>query len=94
MSRPIKKVEKKTSRRSSITTALVITSYSIHYTKLYDPDVRVAVVGNPCNTNCLIAMHSAQGVPKERFSAMTRLDQNRAQAQLAGKAGVHSYNFV
>ena len=44
-------------------------------------DVRTLVVGNPCNTNCLIAMHSAQGVPKDRFSAMTRLDQNRAQAQ-------------
>lgn len=53
-------------------------------------DVRVAVVGNPCNTNCLIAMHSAKDVPDERFSAMTRLDQNRAQAQLANKAGVHS----
>jgi malate dehydrogenase len=52
-------------------------------------DVRVAVVGNPCNTNCLIAMHSAKGVPPERFSAMTRLDQNRAQAQLAQKARVH-----
>jgi malate dehydrogenase len=52
------------------------------------PDVRVAVVGNPCNTNCLIAMHSAPDVPRERFSAMTRLDQNRAQAQLAKKAGV------
>lgn len=52
-------------------------------------DVRVAVVGNPCNTNCLIAMHSAKGVPAERFSAMTRLDQNRAQAQLAQKAKVH-----
>jgi malate dehydrogenase len=51
-------------------------------------DVRVAVVGNPCNTNCLIAMHSAPDVPNDRFSAMTRLDQNRAQAQLAGKAGV------
>lgn len=51
-------------------------------------DVRVAVVGNPCNTNCLIAMHSAPDVPDERFSAMTRLDQNRAQAQLAAKAGV------
>jgi malate dehydrogenase len=50
------------------------------------PDVRVVVVGNPCNTNCLIAMHSAKGVPSERFSAMTRLDQNRAQAQLARKA--------
>ena len=53
-------------------------------------DVHVAVVGNPCNTNCLIAMHSAPDVPDERFSAMTRLDQNRAQAQLAAKAGVHS----
>jgi malate dehydrogenase len=53
-------------------------------------DVRVAVVGNPCNTNCLIAMHSAPDVPRERFTAMTRLDQNRAQSQLARKAGVHS----
>ena len=51
-------------------------------------DVRVAVVGNPCNTNCLIAMNSAADVPDDRFSAMTRLDQNRAQAQLAAKAGV------
>lgn len=55
-----------------------------------DGAVRVAVVGNPCNTNCLIAMHSAPDVPRERFSAMTRLDQNRAQAQLAHKAGVHT----
>jgi malate dehydrogenase len=53
-------------------------------------DVHVAVVGNPCNTNCLIAMHSAPDVPDERFSAMTRLDQNRAQAQLAAKAGVQT----
>lgn len=53
-------------------------------------DVRVAVVGNPCNTNCLIAMHSAPDVPDDRFSAMTRLDQNRAQAQLANKAGVQT----
>ncbi len=53
------------------------------------PDVRAIVVGNPCNTNCLIAMHSAAGVPDDRFSAMTRLDQNRADAQLAEKAGVH-----
>ena len=53
-------------------------------------DVRVAVVGNPCNTNCLIAMHSAVDVPDARFTAMTRLDQNRAMAQLATKAGVHS----
>ncbi len=53
------------------------------------PDVRVVVVGNPCNTNCLIAMHNAVGVPHERFTAMTRLDQNRAKAQLASRAGVH-----
>ncbi len=53
------------------------------------PDVRVVVVGNPCNTNCLIAMHNAKGVPAERFSAMTRLDQNRAKSQLATKAGKH-----
>jgi malate dehydrogenase len=53
-------------------------------------DVRVAVVGNPCNTNCLIAMHSAPDVPRERFTAMTRLDQNRAQSQLAQKAKVRT----
>jgi len=52
-------------------------------------DVRALVVGNPANTNCLIAMsHAAKaGVPRERFHAMTRLDQNRAMAQLAQKAG-------
>ena len=53
-------------------------------------DVRVVVVGNPCNTNCMIAMRSAPDLPRERFSAMTRLDQNRAQAQLALKAGVRT----
>lgn len=53
------------------------------------PEVRVVVVGNPCNTNCLIAMHNAKGVPPERFTAMTRLDQSRAKAQLAQKAGKH-----
>lgn len=53
------------------------------------PDVRVVVVGNPCNTNCLIAMKNAKGVPADRFTAMTRLDQNRAKAQLAGKAKKH-----
>ena len=52
------------------------------------PNVRVAVVGNPCNTNAWIAMQAAKVLPKERFTAMTRLDQNRAQAQLAQKAGV------
>jgi malate dehydrogenase len=50
--------------------------------------VRIAVVGNPCNTNCLIAMHSARDVPRQRFSAMTRLDQNRARVLLAQKARV------
>jgi malate dehydrogenase len=51
-------------------------------------DVRVLVVGNPCNTNCLIAMSNAPGVPRERFFAMTRLDENRAKSQLGKKAGV------
>ncbi len=51
-------------------------------------DVRCMVVGNPCNTNCLIAAHNADGVPLNRFSAMTMLDQNRARTQLAQKAGV------
>jgi malate dehydrogenase len=51
-------------------------------------DVRVLVVGNPANTNALIAMSHADGVPAERFSAMMRLDHNRAKAQLAAKAGV------
>ena len=51
-------------------------------------DVRVLVVGNPCNTNCLIARSNAPEVPAERWFAMTRLDENRAKAQLARKAGV------
>ena len=51
-------------------------------------DVRVLVVGNPCNTNCLIAMNSAKDVPSDRWFAMTRLDENRAKSQLAQKAGV------
>lgn len=51
-------------------------------------DIRVAVVGNPANTNCLIAMNNAPDIPNGRFSALTRLDQNRAYAQLAKKAGV------
>src|SRR3954469_2435472 len=50
-------------------------------------DVRVLVVGNPCNTNCLIARSSAPDVPADRWFAMTRLDENRAKAQLAKKAG-------
>ncbi|MEP6777305.1 MAG: malate dehydrogenase [Chthoniobacterales bacterium] len=52
------------------------------------PDVRVLVIGNPCNTNCLIAMNNAKSVPRDRWFAMTRLDENRARAQLAQKAGV------
>jgi malate dehydrogenase len=51
-------------------------------------DVRIHVVGNPCNTNCLIAMNNAKDIPANRFFAMTRLDENRAKAQLAKKAGV------
>lgn len=51
-------------------------------------DVRVFVVGNPCNTNCLIAMKNAPGVPNDRFYAMTTLDEKRARTQLAKKAGV------
>jgi malate dehydrogenase len=50
-------------------------------------DVRVLVVGNPCNTNCLIAMNNASSVPADRWFAMTRLDENRAVSQLAIKAG-------
>ncbi len=51
-------------------------------------DVHILTVGNPCNTNCLIAMHNAADVPRNRFHAMTRLDQNRAVNQLAKKSGV------
>ena len=51
-------------------------------------DVRILVVGNPCNTNCLIAMKGAPEIPAERWFAMTRLDENRAKTQLAQKAGV------
>lgn len=51
-------------------------------------DVRILVVGNPCNTNCLIAMNNARSIPGDRFFAMTRLDENRAKSQLAKKAGV------
>ena len=50
-------------------------------------DVRILVVGNPCNTNCLIARSNAPDVPSDRWFAMTRLDENRAKAQLAAKAG-------
>lgn len=51
-------------------------------------DVRVFVVGNPCNTNCLITMNNAKDIPNDRFYAMTTLDELRARAQLAQKAGL------
>jgi malate dehydrogenase len=54
-------------------------------------DVRTLVVGNPCNTNCLIAMNNAKGIPSNRWFALTKLDENRAKAQLAEKAGVLVY---
>lgn len=53
-----------------------------------DPNVKVLVVGNPCNTNCWIAMKNAPRIPRSNFFAMMRLDQNRAQYQLAAKAKV------
>jgi malate dehydrogenase len=51
-------------------------------------DVRILIVGNPCNTNCLIAFRNGQSIPAERWTAMTRLDHNRARSALAKKAGV------
>jgi len=51
-------------------------------------DVRIHVVGNPCNTNCFIAMNNAREIASDRWFAMTRLDENRARSQLAQKAGV------
>ena len=53
-------------------------------------NIKVLVVGNPANTNALIAQKNAPNIPKENFTAMTRLDHNRALAQLAGKADVHN----
>jgi len=53
------------------------------------PDVKVLVVGNPANTNCLIALSNAKGLAPDRFTAMTRLDHNRAKAQAAAKLGCH-----
>jgi malate dehydrogenase len=52
-------------------------------------DVRILVVGNPCNTNCLIGMNNAKDVPADRWFAMTKLDENRSKTQLAQKAGVN-----
>src|SRR5262249_6667804 len=51
-------------------------------------DVRILVVGNPCNTNCLVGYHNGKSIAKDRWSAMTRLDHNRARNALAKKAGV------
>ncbi|HEV3261672.1 MAG TPA: malate dehydrogenase [Gemmataceae bacterium] len=51
-------------------------------------DIRILVVGNPCNTNCLVAYHNGRDIPHERWTAMTRLDHNRARSALARKAGV------
>lgn len=61
-----------------------------------DPSVRVLVVGNPCNTNCWIAMQNAPSLPKEHFHALTRLDENRAKQLLAERAlcPVESVNHV
>src|SRR5205809_3659724 len=57
-------------------------------------DARVLVIGNPCNTNCLIAMNNAKEIPGDRWFAMTRLDENRARAQLAHKAGVRTQSVT
>jgi malate dehydrogenase len=51
-------------------------------------DVRILIVGNPCNTNCLVAYNNGRAIPADRWTAMTRLDHNRARAALAKKAGV------
>ena len=57
-------------------------------------DVKVLVVGNPANTNCLIAQQNAKDIDPRQFTAMTRLDHNRAIAQLAAKAGVHTTDIT
>ena len=57
-------------------------------------DVKVLVVGNPANTNCLIAMSNARDIPRERFTSMMRLDHNRSIAQLAGKLAVPVTNVT
>jgi len=57
--------------------------------KYASKDIRVLVVGNPANTNCLIASHYAPSIPKKNFSALTRLDHNRAKGQLALRANVN-----
>lgn len=59
-----------------------------------DRNAKILVVGNPCNTNCLIAMHHAPSIPRKNFHAMTRLDQNRSKAQLALKARCNIQNVT
>jgi malate dehydrogenase len=66
----------------------IFTSQGQAIAKNASGDVRTLVVGNPCNTNSLIAMNNAKGVPANQFFAMTMLDENRAKTQLAKKAGV------
>ena len=56
-------------------------------------DIRVVVVANPCNSNCLVAKANAPDIPADRWFAMTRLDENRAKSQLAQKAGVQVENI-
>jgi len=67
----------------------IFTSQGQAIAKKASSDVRIVVVGNPCNTNCLIARSNAKDVPDDRWFAMTRLDENRAKTQLALKAGAH-----
>lgn len=62
--------------------------------KVAKKDVKVLVVGNPANTNALICSHYAPSIPKENFTAMTRLDQNRAKAAVASKLNVAVKIFV
>lgn len=66
----------------------IFTSQGEAIAKNANKNVQVFVVGNPCNTNALICMHAAKGIPADRFYAMTMLDLNRAKSQLAYKAGV------
>ncbi|MEO0453025.1 MAG: malate dehydrogenase [Verrucomicrobiota bacterium] len=68
----------------------IFTNQGVIIDEVAADDARVAVVGNPANTNCMIAASKAKRLPAERFTAMVRLDQNRAQSQLAKKAGVDS----
>lgn len=66
----------------------IFTSQARAIARSADPEVRVLVVGNPCNTNCLIAASNAPSLPRDRWFAMTMLDENRGRSQLAAKAGV------